>query len=199
MHILFYLLCSLYTEHFNLASKNVFRCDRPTDLPKQATLPSIRSDTLSCLEEETPSRCSMTSSGSVAGWANMPKKLNSSVLKSIIQSNIKLDEKKEYQAGDQSYVANRTKESRKKQLVLERLASKTFATSELSENEETVKFELIEDFHLITIPITTCLMVLISYIICGAAVFSAWEVIITKDQNQTVYVFLCCFKGLDIS
>ena len=129
----------------------------------------------------------------------MPKKLNSSVLKSIIQSNIKLDEKKEYQAGDQSYVANRTKESRKKQLVLARLASKTSGTSELSENEETIKFELIEDFHLITIPITTCLMVLISYIICGAAVFSAWEVIITKDQNQTVYVFLCCFIGLDLS
>ena len=43
------------------------------------------------------------------------------------------------------------------------------------EEEEVVEFKLVEDLRLITIPITTCLLVLISYIIFGAVLFAAWE------------------------
>lgn len=113
----------------------------------------------------------MSSAGSLGlgGWTNMPKKVNSATLKNIINSNIKLDEEKQIkQAVDSKY-----KEQQHKSSGLDRLASKK---SELSEKDETVKFELVEDINLITIPITTCLTVLISYIIIGAVIFSAWEV-----------------------
>jgi len=38
-----------------------------------------------------------------------------------------------------------------------------------------VKFELVEDTSSVTIPVTTCLLLLISYIMLGAAIFSAWD------------------------
>ena len=40
---------------------------------------------------------------------------------------------------------------------------------------ETVQFKLVEDIRLVTIPVTTCLLVFVSYILCGAVIFSAWE------------------------
>ena len=43
------------------------------------------------------------------------------------------------------------------------------------EKEEVVEFKLVEDLRLITIPVTTCLLILISYIIFGAVLFAAWE------------------------
>ena len=46
----------------------------------------------------------------------------------------------------------------------------------VSNMEEVVKFKLVEDLSLVTIPITSCLLVLVSYILLGAALFSAWEV-----------------------
>ena len=46
----------------------------------------------------------------------------------------------------------------------------------VSNMDDVVKFKLVEDLSLVTIPITTCLLVLISYIIFGAALFSTWEV-----------------------
>ena len=117
----------------------------------------------------------------------MPKKVNSSTLKSIINSNIKnVGERVTHQIIDSKPVINNI-ESRPKHSVLERLTSKSSGKSVNSEMEETVKFELVEDFNLITIPITTCLMVLISYIICGAAIFSAWEV---ATPSHTLFPFL---------
>ena len=117
----------------------------------------------------------------------MPKKVNSSTLKSIINSNIKnVGERVTHQIIDSKPVINNI-ESRPKHSVLERLTSKSSGKSVNSEMEETVKFELVEDFNLITIPITTCLMVLISYIICGAAIFSAWEV---ETPSHTLFPFL---------
>ena len=38
-----------------------------------------------------------------------------------------------------------------------------------------VKFKLVEDIRLVTIPITTCLLVLLSYIAFGAILFAHWE------------------------
>jgi hypothetical protein len=127
----------------------------------------------------------------------MPKKVNSNTLKSIINSNLKFDDDRvTHQNGDSKTVTS-IKEPRPKHSVLERLTSKSSGKSENSEKEETVKFELVEDFNLITIPITTCLMDLISYIICGATIFSAWEVARSRSK-------LCIFPdlfltGLDIS
>ena len=43
------------------------------------------------------------------------------------------------------------------------------------EKEEVVEFKLVEDLRLITIPVTTCLLILITYIIFGAVLFAAWE------------------------
>ena len=124
----------------------------------------------------------------------MPKKVNSSTLKSIINSNIKnIGERVTHQNIDSKPVINNI-ESPLKHSVLERLTSKSSGKSENSEKEETVKFELVEDFNLITIPITTCLMVFVSYIICGAAIFSAWEV---ATPSHTLFPFSSsCRAGL---
>ena len=65
--------------------------------------------------------------------------------------------------------------------------------------QETVKFKLVEDLSLVTIPITTCLLVLLGnkycfvfwcsltyiylgYILFGASLFSVWEV--TNDDKD---------------
>ena len=39
----------------------------------------------------------------------------------------------------------------------------------------TVEFKLVEDLRLVTVPVTTCLIVLISYITFGTILFSTWE------------------------
>jgi hypothetical protein len=41
--------------------------------------------------------------------------------------------------------------------------------------EERVEFKLVEDLRLVTIPVTTVTLVFITYIFCGAVIFSAWE------------------------
>jgi len=39
----------------------------------------------------------------------------------------------------------------------------------------TVEFKLVEDLRLVTIPVTSCLIVLASYIFLGTVLFSTWE------------------------
>ena len=58
------------------------------------------------------------------------------------------------------------------------MTSKTSRKSGLSVTnmEDVIKFKLVEDLSLVTVPVTTCLIVLVTYIFCGAALFSAWEV-----------------------
>ena len=58
------------------------------------------------------------------------------------------------------------------------MTSKTSRKSGLSVTnmEDVIKFKLVEDLTLVTVPVTTCLIVLVTYIFCGAALFSAWEV-----------------------
>ena len=46
---------------------------------------------------------------------------------------------------------------------------------QVTKREEVVQFKLVEDLSLVTIPVTTCLLVFVSYILCGAIIFSAWE------------------------
>ena len=49
--------------------------------------------------------------------------------------------------------------------------------------EDVIKFKLVEDLSLVTVPVTTCLIVLVSYILFGAALFSAWEVRILQKAT----------------
>ena len=72
--------------------------------------------------------------------------------------------------------------------VLERMTSKSSRKSGLSFSnmEDTVKFKLVEDLSLVTIPITTCLLVLLGYILVGAALFSAWEV--DRETKKTFHI-----------
>ena len=57
--------------------------------------------------------------------------------------------------------------------MMDRLTSRS---SKKSEKEDVVEFKLVEDLRLVTIPVTTCLLVLASYIVFGAILFAAWEV-----------------------
>ena len=194
-------------------ASSILRCEsKPADLPKKATLPSIREDTLSCLDEElvsrwgwrgkdsldciwifcrgsTSSHSKLSHEDSFRSFGNVPKKVKSNTFKSILNSNKIVD--------DDSKPESSPKEPLPKHSILERLTSKSSGKSENSEKEETVKFELVEDLRLITIPITTCLMVLISYIVCGAAIFSAWEV--GRKRSKLFSISWLFPTGLDLS
>ena len=39
----------------------------------------------------------------------------------------------------------------------------------------TVEFKLVEDLRLVTIPVTSCLLVLMSYVFLGTVLFASWE------------------------
>ena len=77
--------------------------------------------------------------------------------------------------------------------------------------QETVKFKLVEDLSLVTIPITTCLLVLLGiitrcfvvlyfiktplgYILFGAALFSVWEV--TMKMIIKAFLTLLTMSGM---
>ena len=44
-----------------------------------------------------------------------------------------------------------------------------------SREVESVKLKLVEDYQQTTIPLTSCVLVLLSYLLTGGAIFSAWE------------------------
>ena len=44
-----------------------------------------------------------------------------------------------------------------------------------SKEVESVKLKLVEDYQQTTIPLTSCVLVLLSYLLSGGAIFSAWE------------------------
>ena len=56
--------------------------------------------------------------------------------------------------------------------------------------EEVIKFKLVEDIRLVTIPITSCLCVLLSYLVFGAILFAHWEVrpIISSYKTFTAHL-----------
>ena len=67
--------------------------------------------------------------------------------------------------------------------IMERLSAKISRTSVppvVKEEEEVIKFKLVEDIRLVTIPITSCLCVLLSYLAFGAILFAHWEVRISN-------------------
>ena len=101
----------------------------------------------------------MTQLEGAGGEASKPEK--QSVLKTLARN---IQQKSEEEESPPSF--------------LRRLTSKTSRKSGLSVShmEDVIKFKLVEDLSLVTIPVTTCLIVLVSYILFGAALFSAWEV-----------------------
>ena len=54
--------------------------------------------------------------------------------------------------------------------------SRTSASPAVVKEEEVIKFKLVEDIRLVTIPITSCLLVLLFYLVFGAILFAHWEV-----------------------
>ena len=64
--------------------------------------------------------------------------------------------------------------------LLSRISAKMSRTSAPAiakdkETEDVIKFRLVEDIRLVTVPITSCLMVLLTYLVLGAMVFAHWE------------------------
>ena len=62
---------------------------------------------------------------------------------------------------------------------MDRLSAKISRTSgppAVAKEEEVIKFKLVEDIRLVTIPITSCLCVLLCYLVFGAILFAHWEV-----------------------
>merc|ERR1719411_905913 len=53
--------------------------------------------------------------------------------------------------------------------------SRTSAPPTVAKEEEVIKFKLVEDIRLVTIPITSCLCVLLCYLVFGAILFAHWE------------------------
>ena len=106
------------------------------------------------------------------GSAGGAKERPNNILRNIVNLH------RTMQDTEESSQTPRQAESPKRTSFLERITSKTSRKSGMSVSnmEEVVKFKLVEDLSLVTIPITSCLLVLVSYIILGAALFSAWEV-----------------------
>ena len=70
-------------------------------------------------------------------------------------------------------------EQRGVERIMERISAKISRTSVppvVKEEEVVIKFKLVEDIRLVTIPITSCLCVLLSYLVFGAILFAHWEV-----------------------
>ena len=70
--------------------------------------------------------------------------------------------------------------------IMDRLSAKISRTSgppAVAKEEEVIKFKLVEDIRLVTIPITSCLCVLLCYLVFGAILFAHWEVSQTSSQR----------------
>ena len=76
----------------------------------------------------------------------------------------------------------------KKGGILQRISSKLSKTSdpELPKEDDVIKFKLVEDIRLVTVPITSCLMVLLSYLAFGAILFAHWEVNRVKLNKHVI-------------
>jgi len=143
---------SILTTAFKFLYSKLCRCEtKPADLPKQATLPSIReSDSGSGAEEGPVPVLSLQRSASCR---------RGSVC--VVPPLVRQEELEEDRPVS----------------LLQRMTSMPGSTK-ISREEtqpDVVKFKLVEDLSLVTVPVTTCLLVLISYVILGAAFFSAWE------------------------
>ena len=146
---------SILTTAFKFLYSKLCRCEtKPADLPKQATLPSIRESDSGSGAEEGPVP------GPVLSLQRSASCRRGSVC--VVPPLVRQEELEEDRPVP----------------LLQRMTSMPGSTK-ISREEtqpDVVKFKLVEDLSLVTVPVTTCLLVLISYVILGAAFFSAWEV-----------------------
>ena len=181
----------ILASSFKFLYTKLCRCDtEPADLPKKATLPSIKEDALSYLEEEVGSqRGSQSSTGKTSREDSLVSGKGGSRtnrLRNIVHFGMKKVEEDgvggqgEVEAGatplpPYSELGKQEEESGQSGAgkLFRKLTTKPVKKKE--EKEDVVEFKLVEDLRLVTIPITTCLLILISYIIFGAVLFSAWE------------------------
>ena len=149
------------------------------DLPKTATMPSIKEDTRSYLEDEVASQ----GSGGKASREDSLVSGKGGRLRNMVHFTMK---KKEEEGGrgevppgptplppPYSEAVKQEEEGGGPGKILRKITTKS---AKKKEKEDVVEFKLVEDLRLVTIPITSCLMVLISYIVFGAVLFSTWEV-----------------------
>ena len=141
------------------------------------------------MDEEIVSRGSSNSKAShddsLSGFSNGSKKQRTATLRNIVEMTRK---KNMYGQNDSangtvhnndvsSAQDDHNENSMLKTGIMEKLSAKMSKKSTTAPKEEGVKFKLVEDIRLVTIPITTCLLVLLTYIIAGAILFAAWEVL----------------------
>ena len=152
----------------------------------------MREDALSYQEEEV---ASLNSQGRASGEGSLVGRgrgSGASRLRNIVTFTKKREEEKGRGEGDHTPLPLCTDTGREHDerdsggaaKLLKRLANKS--ASKKKEKEDLVEFKLVEDLRLITIPITTCLLVLFSYIIFGAVLFSAWEVTIIETTRENL-------------
>jgi hypothetical protein len=147
----------ILASSFKYLYSKLCRCeDDLSDLPKKATLPSIKEDALSYLEEEEEPG---SREGSLSGRAGARPR-------NIVQFSPPRS------AGEELPPYTEAGEEQGPGRLLGKLTGK----KKKEEKEDVVEFKLVEDLRLVTIPVTTCLLVLLCYIVFGAVLFSAWEV-----------------------
>ena len=174
------------------------RCDpEMADLPKTATMPSIKEDTRSYLEDEVASQ----GSGGKASREDSLVSGKGGRLRNMVHFTMK---KKEEEGGrgevppgptplppPYSEAVKQEEEGGGPGKILRKITTKS---AKKKEKEDVVEFKLVEDLRLVTIPITSCLMVLISYIVFGAVLFSTWEVR-RRQHGHNLSLVTSCLQG----
>ena len=194
---------AILATSFKYLYSKLCRCSQPPDLPKKATLPTASSKSEdSYQDEEVVSQRSSNSKASyedsLSGFSSgsrrppgpglkapalrsaveLAKKKNSVMINSEAQivAAVTSEQQHNNNLGDEGKEARRG--------ILGKLSSKLSRTSapdtgdlpSPSQETEVIKFKLVEDIRLVTIPITSCLLVLLTYLAFGAILFAHWEV-----------------------
>ena len=202
---------AILATSFKYIYSKLCRCTHPPDLPKKATLPSSKSDTTSFLDEvedivshSSASKASYDESISgglgsrkttlkapaMRNIVELAKKKNSVMINSEAQIVTAVsNEAAMKNINNNNNPSEETKDVPKKGLMgrLSSKLSKVSEAPELPKEEEVIKFKLVEDIRLVTIPITSCLLVLLGYLVFGAILFAHWEVSRERYSRITFY------------
>ena len=115
---------------------------------------------------------------STEGTPHTPNKAFDSVSQSI-KSSLSSKRLKDKRKGETDNVnaLQVTPESSKPKSFIKSLQKRTKSekTDPNTPTVATVEFHLVEDLRLVTIPVTSCLLVLFAYIVLGTLLFSNWE------------------------
>ena len=126
----------------------------------------------------------------MSGFSNGSKKQKTATLRNIVEMtrNMYVQGQTDQATGstnnnevttlheDNAVISTNGEVTPTKQGIMDKLSTNMSKKSRAVQQDEGVKFKLVEDIRLVTIPITTCLFVLLSYIIFGAILFASWEV-----------------------